>query len=124
VRKITDHNVAGSVLDGKLEVRAIGEPGGGGANVTYEVGSRTNDSYIVLDRIQFQSGHVQEHGVNGLTNEVLVAILIDRLRGFQSGQYRGRENACALTHFEEGLMWLQKRTVERIQRGVEGTNIK
>jgi hypothetical protein len=31
-----------------------------------------------------------------------------------------RENSCAITHFEEGLMWLEKRTRDRITRGVEG----
>lgn len=59
-----------------------------------------------------------------VTSEAHIAIAIDRLRSFQNGPYKCRENAIALTHFEEGLMWLQKRTVERIKRGVEGTHEK
>lgn len=54
--------------------------------------------------------------------EALLAVVIDRLRGFQSGPYGCRENAVALTKIEEATMWLQKRTRDRMARGVEGTN--
>lgn len=53
-----------------------------------------------------------------------MAVQIDRLRSFQKGQYACRENAIALTHMEEALMWLQKRTRDRLARGVEGTSAK
>ena len=75
----------------------------------------------VVQRIDFQQGPVKEHGINGISNEALLAIVLDRLRGFQSGQYACRENAVALTHLETSLMWLQKRTRDRVLRGVEGT---
>lgn len=74
--------------------------------------------------ILFQNGPIKEVGTNGLTHEVLLEVLIDRLRGFQSGQYACRENAIALTKLEEAKMWLQSRTRERIARGVEGTHLK
>lgn len=72
----------------------------------------------------FQNGPVKENGegVNGITHEVLLAILIDRLQGFQSGPYKNRENAVAITKLEEALMWLHKRTLDREARGVEGTH--
>ena len=35
-----------------------------------------------------------------------------------------RARALALTKLEEALMWLQKRTRDRLNRGVEGTNVK
>ena len=57
-------------------------------------------------------------------NEDLIAIVIDRMRGFQSGDYACRDNAIALTKLEEALMWLRNRTNGREARGVEGTNIK
>lgn len=38
------------------------------------------------------------------------------------GKYACRENALALTALEEALMWLQKRTRDRLARGVEGTH--
>ena len=74
--------------------------------------------------IHFQEGPINEHGVNGVTQEALLAVVIDRLRSFQFGEYSCRENAVALTKLEEGLMWLQKRTRDRLARGVEGTSAK
>lgn len=61
-------------------------------------------------------------GANGITHEVLLAVLIDRLQGFQGGPYACRENAIALTKLEEALLWLNKRTLQRVARGVEGTH--
>jgi hypothetical protein len=46
------------------------------------------------------------------------------MRGFQSGQFACRDNAVALTKLEEAMMWLQKRTRDRMSRGVEGVNVK
>ena len=42
----------------------------------------------------------------------------------EAGEYATRENAIALTHIQDAMMWLQKRTRDRIARGVEGTNQK
>ena len=46
------------------------------------------------------------------------------IEGFQSGEFATRENACALTHIEEALMWLNKRVENRIERNVLGKNEK
>jgi len=78
----------------------------------------------VSNLIRFQNGPIQESGVNGVSNEALLAIVEDRLLGFQSGQYACRENAIAVTKIQEAMMWLQKRTRDRVARGVEGTNQK
>ena len=51
----------------------------------------------------------------------ILEIVRDRLKGFQSGPMATRENACALTHIEEALMWMNKRVEDRIERGVLGT---
>jgi hypothetical protein len=74
----------------------------------------------------FQNGpiSVDGNGVNGVTHEALLAIVADRLRSFQKGQYSCKANACALTHIEEAMHWLQQRTIERMRRGVEGTLAK
>lgn len=61
---------------------------------------------------------------HGVVKAVLLAIVIDRLQGFQEGAFSCRENAVALTHLETALMWLQKRTRDRVVRGVEGTHQK
>lgn len=80
--------------------------------------------------LNFQNGPVTKglegrlEGVNGITNEVLLAIVEYRLQGFQSGEFSCRENAIALTHIQDALMWLQKRTRDRLERGVEGQQVK
>jgi hypothetical protein len=79
---------------------------------------------IVLEDIHFQEGPIQEHGVNGVTNEDLIHIVMARLEGFQKSEFSCRENALALTKLEEALMWLNRRTQKRIERGVEGTNVR
>lgn len=77
---------------------------------------------IILNTITFQKGAIKEHGVNGVMNEDLIAMVIDRLQSFQESDYKCRENAVAVTKLEEALMWLRKRTQDREDRGVEGTH--
>ena len=72
--------------------------------------------------IAFQNGPIKEEGYNGLSQEALFAVIIDRLEGFQSGKFACRENAVALTHTETALLWLAKRTMDRLARSVEGTS--
>lgn len=119
MRQLTDHIVSGDQAV-QLIIEVKDEPGAGGANHWYEIG----DSRGCMAKIVFQNGPIKEAGVNGITQEALLAITIDRLRSFQAGPFSCRENAIALTHCEEALMWLQRRTVARIKRGVEGTNQK
>lgn len=95
-------------------------PGPGGASHHYQITPGGREPHHLF----FQNGPIAEVGVNGNTNEALLAVLIDRMRGFQGGQYACRENAIALTKLEEALMWLQKRTRDRMARGVEGTMTK
>ena len=70
--------------------------------------------------IYFQNGMIPDVGVNGVTNEALLAIVADRLRGFQAGPYPCKENAEALRHIEEAMHWHQQRTIDRMRRGVDG----
>ena len=60
---------------------------------------------------------------DGTTNEEVLAVLIDRLN-FLQGKFPCRENAIALTHLETALLWLNKRTADRLARGVEGKQLK
>lgn len=60
---------------------------------------------------------------DGTTNEELLAMLIDRMSYLQN-KFPCRENAIVITKLEESLMWLNKRTQDRINRGVEGKHIK
>lgn len=60
---------------------------------------------------------------DGTTNEEVLEVLIDRLQHLQS-KFPCRENAIVITKLEESLMWLNKRTADRLKRGVEGKQIK
>lgn len=136
LRKLTDHVVSGDSANHQLELLVIDGPGAGGACHHYQINgfdAFDNPSNVKGDNqtggpgrctVLFQNGPIKEFGVNGVTQEVLLAIVIDRLRSFQAGPYSCRENAIALTHCEDALMWLQRRTSERIKRGVEGTHQK
>ena len=116
MRTINDHQV--NPANDTLSITVTDEPGSGGANHVYEV-----EGGAVSIEIRFQNGPINEAGVNGLTHEVLLAIVADRLRCFQKGPFSTKANACALTHIEEAQHWLQQRTLERMRRGVEGTHI-
>lgn len=59
---------------------------------------------------------------DGTTNEEVLRMLIDRMQSLQS-RFPCRENAIVITKLEEGLMWLEKRTRDRVNRGVEGKHI-
>jgi len=59
--------------------------------------------------------------VEGVTNVEVIEVLIDRII-FLNSISPCRENSLAITKLEEALMWLNKRTQNRIERGVEGKN--
>lgn len=72
--------------------------------------------------VLFQQGPIAEVGVNGVTHEALLAILADRLQAFQDGPFANEFNASALDHIRKAMGALKARTLERMQRGVEGTH--
>lgn len=128
MRILTDHKLNG--LNDALEITVLDEPGQGGACHQYQIEFGNNDGEDRTGHsqrktlISFQNGPILEAGVNGISGEALVTVVIDRLRSFQAGPYACRENAIALASLEEGLMWLQKRTRDRLVRGIEGTSVK
>jgi hypothetical protein len=120
-REITSHRLNG--LNDALLINVLDEPGHGNACHEYQIRRFVrHDDDIELCNIQFQKGPILEHGVNGISNEALLAVVEDRLLGFQAGEFACRENALALTAIQEAMMWLQKRTRDRLARGVEGTS--
>lgn len=114
IRYIDDH-VVNPVNDG-LKITVVDAPGAGHASFEYQIAVPNGP----LCRISFQNGTIAEHGINGVTQEALLAVVMDRLRSFQKGPFSCKENACALTHVEEAMHWLQQRTIARMRRGVEG----
>lgn len=117
-------------LHDKMFVIAIDEPGPGGANHVYEVvhgqiSEPGKPSYADPEktlRINFQKGPVNEVGVNGVSDEALLAILIDRAKGFAKGEFASAEGTLALRKMQEALSWLETRFRDRAERGVEGYN--
>lgn len=129
MRSITDHKI--NECNEKISIDVIDEPGAGGAHHHYFIGGFDASRNASADascrdttgvHLLFQNGPITESGTNGITQEVLLAIVIDRLRCFQKGPYSCRENAIALTKLEEAQMWLHSRTRGRVARGVEGTH--
>ena len=127
MRELTDHKV--NPANDVLHVAATDAPGSGGACHRYEVrgfATENNPGYQPESDaelvILFQNGPIAEAGVNGVTHEALLAILCDRMRGFQSGPYHSADNAEALACMEQAQTALQRRTKARMARGVEGTH--
>ena len=56
---------------------------------------------------------------DGTTNEELLAVLVNRMQSLNK-KFPCRENSIVITKLEESLIWMNKRTKEREQRGVEG----
>ena len=111
---------------GKLNtVFAVDEKGNGNANHEYWIDWKESDTKHGRCEIQFQNGARKlADSKHGVLDTDLLEIVRDRLIGFQSGQFATRDNAIALTHIEEALMWLNRRVEDRIEREVLGTNNK
>ena len=118
MRTVTDHIVEGDSVNHQLTISVLDGPGHGGACHSYKMSCGDMEPQFV----NFQKGPIKEFGVNGITQEALLAIVIDRLRSFQDGPFACVPNANALERCVEALGWLQERTKQRIARGVEGTH--
>lgn len=115
-----------------IEVWALDEPGIGGAcheyDIVLSVPSPNNDGLMdsfneTSTKIKFQKGAIHEAGINGITNESLLAVVQDRLQGFANGQFSNHDTRIALLHVECALESLARRTRERLARGVEGKHL-
>jgi hypothetical protein len=87
------------------------------------------DTFLGTDpthRLHFYEMRPDRTKIDGVTNEEVLRVLIHRLHylneawGNPPGKFRCRENSLAITKLEEALMWLEKRTADRVARGVEG----
>lgn len=129
MEQLTAHKC--NTVNDTLQVVATDEIGAGGAYHRYVItgyNPNTNPSLrgdsplptVVL----FQNGPINEVGVNGVTHEALLAILIHRMECFQNGDYACDENKSALVHLQAALDSMKARTLARMKRGVEGTSVK
>lgn len=109
-------------------VYAVDEAGVGGASHKYRIspnGCDEQGNMYPSQDISFQKGPRKDpNSTHGVLDTDLLEIVRDRLKSFQNGDFSCRENACALTHIEEALMWMNRRVEDRIERQVLGTNTK
>ena len=76
-----------------------------------------------LCSIQFQHGPRGVAGsINGVFEDALMAILQDRLEGFQSGEFACPENATALDAIKAAREAMNLRVARRMAKGVLGIN--
>ena len=126
LREIVTHKVDG--LNEAVRIVVLDRPGQGNACHVYRLvaeGQRDTRGLVPIaydTTICFQNGPMQAYGVNGISNEALLAVVRDRLEGFQSGPYACHENANALEGVMQAMQWLRVRTESRVVRGVEGTS--
>lgn len=122
-------------------VYATDELGPGGANHVYVI-CRNDKSHridyvdggsceihmepdAILATIQLQCGpRKNPESIHGVLDTDLLEIVRDRLKAFQNGPFACEENAHALLHIEEALLWMNKRVEDRIERNVLGTDQK
>lgn len=120
MRQITDHVVEHDDAP-QLTITVLDEPGAGGANHEYQISWQGPNCDGM--NFSFQNGPIKENGVNGVTQEALLAIVIDRLRCFQAGLFACESNQKAMDYAMVSLDFLKDRTRNRIARGVEGVSV-
>ena len=96
------------------------DPGAGGACHEYSIEPVDHGPRFAF--VEFQNGPIKEFGVNGCHQEDLLAIVIDRLESFQAGDFACDDNHAALVDLKSAMKHLNRRTKQRQDRGVEGTN--
>lgn len=99
-----------------------------------QIGTKKQNEYALLnfkrdsdDTLRFQKVvfyEMNEDGSfeNGTTLEEMLRVSIERLTDLNK-RFPCRENALAITKMQEALMWLNERTRERKERGVEGKHL-
>ena len=90
-----------------------GNPGGGfvvgtGLDIIWQDGPLGRDA----DRVE----------PNGAFVETVISAAKQRIEYYQNSKFNCRENAMAVTKLDEALLWLNKRTMDREERKVEGTH--
>ena len=95
MRTLIEHKV--NPVNDLIDINVLDGPGPGGACHHYQARFINSSGYLHVTNINFQNGPIEDSGINGLTQEVLINICIDRLRSFQAGAYACRDNALALT---------------------------
>lgn len=83
-----------------------GVENGTGANIIFCKGNKTDESIFRQE---------------GVFTETLISVAKTYLESVNKGELATRETAMAITKLDEALMWIDKRTQDRILRGVQNT---
>ncbi len=67
---------------------------------------RRSSDNTLLAHLEFHSGSFSPNELNGILNEDLLVILINRIESFQKSKMKCRENEAALQHLYEAMFWL------------------
>ena len=91
-------------------------------------GELTRD-FITIDNqtnaitFKIQSGAIKEKGVNGCQVDHIILVVTEIIRGLNV-KFPCKENENAIQNLHSAYGWLDTRTKEREDRGVEGTSQK
>lgn len=129
-RQVTMHQIPG--VETPISIFATDAKGSGGAYHRYEIEgldvgrNESKPSWVPNDSrcvILFQNGPVPQHGFNGVTMEHLLAVAGHRLQSFQAGPFASADNEEALGHIGMAIDALNRRTIDRMMRNVEGKEV-
>lgn len=112
--------------DDYIKVLCMDAQGAGGAHHLYHIYEVDADIATIepLTVIKHQEGAILENGVNGCTNEALLAICGHRMECFQAGSFPSHYNANAKAGIDFSRANLEARTRDRKARNVEGQTKK
>jgi hypothetical protein len=121
MRTITHHH-DGHGLNESILITAD-DLGPGGASHHYEFVMNPSGNFSVFaGGLQFQKGARNVEGSTpGVTEAAVLAVLIDRLEGFQAGPYACAENDEQLEHLRAALALTKARADRRAAAGTLGT---
>ncbi|MFW6007696.1 MAG: ABC transporter ATPase [archaeon] len=107
----------------KTIIYSVGEKENG-VSYNYVIKKLNNDGDVKgYQEIHFERNddHVD---IDGIHNEDLLKVVLDRLYSYQNGDLSSKQVDITITKLEEALMWMNKRTEDRIKRGVKGFYLK
>lgn len=108
---IDSHHVKGYAFN--IDIKAVPVERYGMQTYTYNLTKayEGKPGYQFIKELNFQIGDPKKYGINGVTNEALLAIMIHRLKGFQENPNTNCiENGEAIMYMEQAMGALYTRS--------------